>query len=141
MFFSASIAFTLTLLLSFSGVSIRGAPVGSNATLSPVQACPEVEGNGVCVPVVTGASLCTNVDTAILSLIMGAENDCFGFQEPDCQVGEGAVGEFFLGNPDATFVNTADEFVSSADVKSFIFAVAWVDGVAAMEEHLDRLIL
>ncbi|KAJ7856142.1 hypothetical protein B0H13DRAFT_1902793 [Mycena leptocephala] len=40
--------------------------------------------------------------------------------KPDCQVGDGAVGEFFLGNPDATFVNTADEFVSSADVKSFI---------------------
>ncbi|KAJ7309203.1 hypothetical protein DFH08DRAFT_1088336 [Mycena albidolilacea] len=120
MFSSASIAFTSALLLSFSGISIRGAPVATRTTaaVSPVQACSDLDGKGICVPVAIGGA-CTNVDTPTLSLIMGTDNDCFGFQEPNCQVGTGAVGEFFLGNPDATFVNTADEFVSSANVKSF----------------------
>ncbi|KAJ6586022.1 hypothetical protein B0H19DRAFT_1060193 [Mycena capillaripes] len=123
MFSSASIAFTFALLLSFSSISIRGAPVatgcgGTTSVVSPVQACSDVDGNGLCVPVAIGGA-CTNVDTPTLSLVMGADNDCFGFQKPNCQVGTGAVGEFFLGNPDATFVNTADEFVSSANVKSF----------------------
>ncbi|KAF7339187.1 hypothetical protein MVEN_01996000 [Mycena venus] len=119
MFSSASIAFTFALLPSFSRICIRGAPVAATAVASPVQACSAVDGKGVCVPVAVGGA-CTNVDTPTLSLIMGADNDCIGFQELNCQVGPGAAGEFFLENPDDTFVNTADEFVSSANVKSFI---------------------
>ncbi|KAJ7895884.1 hypothetical protein B0H14DRAFT_3425842 [Mycena olivaceomarginata] len=118
MFSSALIAFTSALLLSV--ISICGAPVATctTAAVSPVQACSDLDGKGICVPVAIGGA-CTNVDTPTLSLIMGADNNCFGFQEPNCQVDTSTVGGLFLGNPDATFVNTVDEFVSSANVKSF----------------------
>ncbi|KAJ7325734.1 hypothetical protein DFH08DRAFT_1027651 [Mycena albidolilacea] len=125
--FSALIAFTFALLLSFSRITIRGAPVATTAVVSLVQVCSDVNRKGVCIPMAMSVnSTCTNINTPPLSLIMGADNDCAVFQEPNCHVGTGAVGEYFLGNPDATFISTADEFLSSTNL--WLHGDGWIDG-------------
>ncbi|KAJ7652956.1 hypothetical protein B0H17DRAFT_1214829 [Mycena rosella] len=75
---------------------------------------PEIDVHGA------ATESCTNVDAPTESLTLGADNGCIGFSEPDSTVGDSAVGEFFLENPGDSSVNTADEFIGSAGVKSFV---------------------
>ncbi|KAJ6632318.1 hypothetical protein B0H10DRAFT_1976937 [Mycena sp. CBHHK59/15] len=103
MFFPASIAFTL--LLSLSGIAVHGAPVVSREVVP--QACTGTNGSGICLPLnvapdntsgngpAINPAACTNVANSVRSLILNVDNDCVGFPNPDCELGDGVAQEIF----------------------------------------------
>ncbi|KAJ7500057.1 hypothetical protein FB451DRAFT_1359016 [Mycena latifolia] len=99
MFHSASIAFTFTLLLTISRMTI-GVPVATRDTAQGIQACSDVNGTGNCVPLIVspvgGEGLCNNINAT--SLVMGEENECVSFAELDCENGGVTPREFFSTN-------------------------------------------
>ncbi|KAJ7823042.1 hypothetical protein B0H14DRAFT_2827212 [Mycena olivaceomarginata] len=101
MFFSALIAFAL--LSSLSAIGVQSAAVPRAKSTAP-QACTGTGGTGKCSPLLASTpedqGVCNNV-SGIQSLVFSnAEDECIGFQNADCKVGDGVAFEFFNLNSD-----------------------------------------